>query len=96
MDGYPKPIASKMKKFYTNLSEKDKRHYAAIESLKLGHGGINYIADLFGISRETIRSGITDMEGELLADRVRDIGGGRKELSEKHPDLDDIFLKGNR
>lgn len=29
--------------FYQLLSEKDRRLYAATETLKLGHGGISYI-----------------------------------------------------
>jgi len=35
-----------MKKFYDSLCEKDKRRYAAIESEKLSHGGVNYISTL--------------------------------------------------
>jgi len=30
-------------KVYNTLSEKDKRLYAAIEAIKIGHGGITYI-----------------------------------------------------
>lgn len=37
---YDTSIEQEMKKFYGTLSEKDKRHYAAIEALKLGYGGI--------------------------------------------------------
>ena len=33
-----------MRKYYSTLSEKDRRRYAAIEAKKLGHGGITYIA----------------------------------------------------
>ncbi len=37
-----------MKKFYDSLCEKDKRRYAAIESEKSSHGGVNYISTLLG------------------------------------------------
>ncbi len=32
-----------MRIHYSRLSEKDKRHYGAIEAQKLGHGGKRYI-----------------------------------------------------
>ncbi len=35
-----------MKKFYDSLCEKNKRRYAAIESEKLSHGGVNSISAL--------------------------------------------------
>lgn len=47
--------------FSDNLSEKDRRHYAAVEAKKLGHGGIKYIADLLGISAKTIARGLEEL-----------------------------------
>jgi hypothetical protein len=47
--------------FYENLSEKDRRHYAAVEAKKLGHGGIEYIAQLFGLSVKTISRGLEEL-----------------------------------
>jgi hypothetical protein len=40
---------------YKSLSEKDRRRYAAIEAEKLGHGGMQYVADLFDCGADTIR-----------------------------------------
>ena len=54
-----------MRMLYDNLSEKDKRYYAAVEAEKLGHGGVNYIAELFGCSRQTIYSGIEDFKKKI-------------------------------
>ena len=54
-----------MIKFYNNLSEKDKRHYAAVEAEKLGHGGITYASDLFGCSRQTIHDGLEELKKSL-------------------------------
>jgi DNA invertase Pin-like site-specific DNA recombinase len=51
-----------MLSFYKSLNEKDRRHYAAIEADKLGHGGINYIAELFGCTRQTIYSGLNELK----------------------------------
>ncbi|TXK98865.1 hypothetical protein BMR11_07670 [Methylococcaceae bacterium CS5] len=41
---YKKNIEKSMKEFYDSLCEKNKRRYAAIESEKLSHGGVNYIS----------------------------------------------------
>lgn len=43
MDIYKSELEALMTNFYDNLSEKDRRHYSAIEALKLGRGGIKYI-----------------------------------------------------
>jgi len=40
-----------MQRFYTTLSEKDRRHYAAVEASKLGHGGVSYIARVLAACR---------------------------------------------
>lgn len=47
--------------FFENLSEKDQRYYAALESKRLGHGGIKYISDLFSLSEKTIRRGLAEL-----------------------------------
>jgi hypothetical protein len=47
--------------FFDNLDEKNKRYYAAVEAEKLGHGGIVYIAQLFGITEKTVRKGIKEL-----------------------------------
>jgi hypothetical protein len=77
MIGYSNRVEVQMRNFYRSLSEKDCRRYAAVEAGKLGHGGVAYIADLFGCDRDTIRRGLVDVE-ELPADaaegRVRKKG----------------------
>ena len=59
---YSAYIESLMYTHYLNLSEKDMRHYAAIEAAKLEHGGINYISDLFGCCRQTIAAGLEELK----------------------------------
>ena len=54
-------IEHSMKAFYTSLSESARRHYAAIEAVKLGHGGITYIADLLNCSTRTVRRGLDEL-----------------------------------
>jgi hypothetical protein len=51
-----------MKRLYNNLNEKDKRHYAAIEAIKLDYGGITYIAELFNCARSTIHDAIEEFK----------------------------------
>jgi predicted ArsR family transcriptional regulator len=68
------------KHFFSELNERQKRHFAALEAKDLGHGGIKAVSEAFGISVVTIREGIEQLEAkhELPSDRVRRKGGGRK------------------
>jgi hypothetical protein len=62
---YEESIENLMYTYYFSLSEKDKRHYAAVEAAKLGHGGINYIAELFGCNRDTIAIGLEELKKRI-------------------------------
>lgn len=81
MRGYSVALERHMVKLYESLSEKDRRRYAAVEAEKLGHGGVEYIADLFGCDPHTIHHGAQDIE-QLPADaaegRVRKKGGPKE------------------
>ena len=46
---------SRMRAFAERLSEIDLRAYAAVEAYKLGRGGVTFIAELLGMSPETIK-----------------------------------------
>jgi hypothetical protein len=85
-----------MKKLYQTLSEKDKRRYAAVEALKLGHGGQSYIAQLLSCSRNTITEGLKDLaelpDGSGYERPIRQPGGGRKGYEETYPAIDEQFL----
>jgi hypothetical protein len=86
-----------MKKFFDSLSEKDKRRYAAIEAMRIGHGGQTYISKIFACDRKTIRKGIREVENfpriVKYDSRIRRCGGGRKNKSEvKGKNLDAAFL----
>jgi hypothetical protein len=59
---YKKDIEEGMKNFYDSLSEKDKRRYSAVESLKLPYGGMKYISNLLGCSFKTIQQGLSDLK----------------------------------
>lgn len=59
---YSASVERDMKMFYNSLNEKDKRHYAALEAKKLGHGGVTYISDLLGCDRSTVQSGFEEFK----------------------------------
>jgi DeoR/GlpR family transcriptional regulator of sugar metabolism len=74
---YGVEIERSMQALFASLSERDRRLYAATEVLKLGHGGICYLAGLFGCSERTIRRGIAELARlpEPPNGRVRRKGG---------------------
>ncbi|MCP4415642.1 MAG: hypothetical protein GY805_03405 [Chloroflexi bacterium] len=83
-----------MKRFYDSLTEKDKRRYAGVEALKLGHGGQKYIATILGCSRRTVKKGaceVSDLPPKEVDRRIRQAGGGRKKYSEKWSKIDEQF-----
>jgi hypothetical protein len=76
MDGYSAKVEQQMLRLYRSLGERDRRRYAAVESEKLGHGGLEYISKLFGCDPKTIRRGTTELESEeeLTSERQRKKG----------------------
>lgn len=83
MTKYNQEIESAMQLHYSQLNQKDKRHYAAVETMKLGYGGQSYISGLLGLSRYSIRVGIIeisspDVLAEIPLGKQRRPGGGRK------------------
>lgn len=94
-----------MRRYYESLNEKDRRRYAGIEALKLGHGGQNYIAEVLGCSRRTVRKGAIEVSGlpsravkeqigtyPAKSHRIRNEGGGRKQYWISHPEIEEQFL----
>lgn len=57
-------VEEAMINFFDSLSEKDRRRYAAIEALKLPHGGHTYICTLLGCDNKTIQQGISDLDND--------------------------------
>lgn len=96
MSGYPPEIETQMQRYYHSLSEKDRRRYAGIEAVKLGHGGIRYISQMLGCDYKTIKSGmleLSDAQMELSAPHIRQPGGGRKSALDTIDGLDTAFLQ---
>ena len=87
---YAPEIEQLLRQYYQSLSEKDRRRFAAVEALTLGHGGITYIANVLGCDPQTIHEGIRELKHlpeDPAGKRVRKHGGGRKKTEAKHPDL---------
>jgi hypothetical protein len=71
--------------FSSMLNEKQRRLYAGLESLKLGYGGDQRIAEFLGLDPHTVAKGRRELlEQDLEVDRIRKAGGGRKPLEKKH------------
>ena len=76
---YSIEIETSMKKFFESLSEKDRRRYAAIEALKLGHGAQKYICEILGCDPDTVKKGTEELtEGLDDSLRLRKHGAGPK------------------
>lgn len=87
MDGYVPDVERVMSRLFVSLSERDRRRYAAVEAAKLGHGGVEYIARLFGCDPKTIRQGQAELDGtdDLDTGRVRKKGAGGSGESSSSP-----------
>ena len=59
---YGPEIEHLLRQYYESLSEKDRRRFAAVEAITLGHGGISYIENILGCSRKTIRAGMQELK----------------------------------
>jgi transposase len=82
-------IGERFRALAPELSERGRRLWAASEARVLGRGGVAAVARASGISENTIRKGIREIDaGERLDEgRVRRRGGGRKPIAETDPEL---------
>lgn len=72
--------------FCSLLDERQRRLYAGLESLKLGHGGDRRIAELLGLDPATVARGRRQLlAGDVQRTRVRRPGGGRPPVEKKRP-----------
>src|SRR6476659_1460335 len=87
---YRPDIEQLLRQYYQSLSEKDRRRLAALEAIKLGHGGIRYIAQVLACDPQTAKDGMRELQqlpDDPAGRRVRKPGGGRKKTEVKHADL---------
>jgi hypothetical protein len=73
------------------LDERSRRQWAATEAEKYGRGGLRWVCEATGMSHNTVRRGIKEIqerrrlppEEQSVSVRIRQRGGGRKLLEEK-------------
>src|SRR6266536_2243953 len=78
---YTPAIEQLLRQDYQSLSAKDRRRFAAVEAITLGHGGSRSIANVLGGDPHTVTEGMREIEqlpAAPAAHRVRKAGGGRK------------------
>ena len=92
---YPEEIEQKMRAFFESLDEKDRRQYAGVEVIKLGHGGQKYMSSVLGCDPHTIMVGTNEINNdtETPEDRIRKPGGGRKKIIDTEENIDDVFFE---
>jgi hypothetical protein len=87
-----KKLKTKLSMILPEMNERQRRIIAASEAMELGYGGVSALAEITGLSRNTILRGVEDLKsakksGRLKGEptRVRKAGGGRKKVSDTHP-----------
>lgn len=70
--------------FFSLLDERQRRLYAGLESMKLGHGGDRQIAGLLGLDPGTVARGRKQLLAkDVERERVRSKGAGRQPVEKK-------------
>jgi predicted transcriptional regulator len=68
------------------LDERQRRLYAGLEAMKVGHGGDAQVAELFDIDPGTVARGRQELlAGDITPGRVRRPGGGRPSAKKASP-----------
>ena len=87
-------IRTKYESLEPVLDERARRLWAATEARAIGWGGISQVSEATGLSRITIKPGLTELglpatptDREVARHRVRRPGGGRKALVGHDPNL---------
>jgi transposase len=85
MNGREVVIREKYAALAAHLTERGRRIWAATEARSYGRGGIAAVYRATGITDKTIRRGVRElrMGRGTEAGRIRQVGGGRKRLTEQ-------------
>jgi hypothetical protein len=87
-------MEERIKLMLAQLNEMQKRLFLASEAISYGRGGIAEVIRITGVSRNTIRRGIDELNSGVKYDgRVRGIGGGPKYAEENYPGIEDEIRK---
>jgi len=99
-------VTNKYESLASMMNERLQRRWAACEAMALGYGGISAVSQATGLSRGTIRKGMTEIKGMMpdlaseIEGRVRRPGGGRQTLADRDQtliqDLEDLVADSTR
>jgi hypothetical protein len=82
----PEQLQSAILLFYSLLDEQQRRLYAGLESIKLGHGGDTLLADFLHLDPHTVARGRQQLlDGDVTPGRTRRPGAGRIPTEKKRP-----------
>jgi hypothetical protein len=83
----PEELKASLVLFSSLLDERQRRLYAGLESLKLGRGGDQRLAELLQLDPRTVARGRKQLLAqEVEWERVRKPGAGRKPVEKKRPE----------
>jgi hypothetical protein len=72
--------------FYGLLDEQQRRLFAGMESIRLGHGGDTLLGDFLGLDVHTVARGRQQLlDQNVVSGRSRRTGGGRTPTEKKRP-----------
>jgi hypothetical protein len=82
----PEELKASLVLFSSLLDERQRRLYAGLESLKVGRGGDQRLAELLQLDPHTVARGRKELLAqEVEWERIRKHGGGRKPAEKKRP-----------
>ena len=72
--------------FYGLLDEQQRRLFAGLESIRVGHGGDTLLGDFLGLDAHTVARGRQQLlDRNVVSGRTRRAGGGRPPAEKKRP-----------
>jgi len=72
--------------FYGLLDEQQRRLFAGLESIRVGHGGDTLLGDFLGLDAHTVARGRQQLlDRNVVSGRTRRTGGGRTSMEKKRP-----------
>ena len=72
--------------FHGLLDEQQRRLFAGLESIRLGHGGDTLLGDFLGLDAHTVARGRRQLlDQNVVSGRTRRAGGGRPSTEKKRP-----------
>ena len=63
---YTDEIENDLYYVYSLLNERQQRQFIALEAKKLGTESFNYLSELFGVDKKTIKAGLVDLEKKVV------------------------------